>query len=198
MSFELSFLRQSYICAPALSAGQVDGIKFRSGPFPPDRNFLPFPPQISRGYISQCEQSVANRSASVKTFGSAAMNRDAFRRCIRTRYKGNWVARSTLQLLDPFYRPPVSLILKYISKCSLSKNDIWKKWNKKKVSRNFVIISFPIDICVRALRAVAKNDGAWMSMQLTNADLFIFGTLDGDMIPVWWAVLTNAGWRGIG
>jgi len=35
-------------------------------------------------------------------------------------------------------------------------------------------------------------------MQLTNADLFIFGTLDGDMIPIWWTVLTNAEWRGIG
>lgn len=34
MSFELSFLRQSYICTPALSTGQVDGIKFRSARLP--------------------------------------------------------------------------------------------------------------------------------------------------------------------
>jgi len=52
-----------------------------------------------------------------------------FRRCIRTRYKGYRAARSTLQLrLDPFYRPPVSLILKYLSKVlSIEKRYMGKK-----------------------------------------------------------------------
>jgi len=164
MSFELSFLRQSYICAPALSAGQVDGIKFRSGP---DRNFLLFPRQIPRGYISWCEQSVTNRRAwpRRKLRTCQRWSRIDFRRCIRTRYKGYWAARSTLQLrLDPFYRLPVSLILKHLSKCSLSKNDIREKKMKwKKVSRNLVIISFPIDICVHALRSVREE---WRSMNV--------------------------------
>lgn len=88
MSFELSFLRQSYICAPALSAGQVDGIKFHSGPFPRDRNFLLFPPQIPRGYISRCEQNVANHPVPAKTLDSTVMISNQLSASHTNTYKG--------------------------------------------------------------------------------------------------------------
>lgn len=61
----------------------------------------------------------------------------------------------------------------------------------RKISCNFVIISFPIGISVRNQALHVREKWRSVSTQLTNANLFIFGTFDRNMIPVWWVVLTN-------
>lgn len=100
------------------------------------------------------------------------------------------------------YSLPISFIGRstdrlYQSTCRgtfLSENCTWKN-----ISRFFVAISLPIDICVHTPDPFPRSGEEWrsMSMQLTSVDLFIFGTLDRNMIPVWW-VLTNSEWREIG
>lgn len=101
-------------------------------PFGPWSQFPPFSPANSTRiyFLVRTERYEPPRRAwpRRKLRTCQRWSRIDFRRCIRTRYKGYWAARSTLQLrLDPFYRLPVSLVLKNLSKCSLSKNDIRKK-----------------------------------------------------------------------
>lgn len=169
LSFELSFLRQSYICAPALSAGQVDGIKFRSGPFPCDRNSLLFAPRIPRGYISrrETERRLRDRPGPGENFGRRWSRIGFRRRDTNARYKGipsgaiNFTI-ATRSLLSPACVAYIKAPLETLSIEKRYTRRGGRGWNKK-VSCNSVIISFSIGICVRALRAFHEE---WRSMNV--------------------------------
>lgn len=186
MSSELSFLRQSYICAPALSAGQVDGIKFRSRES--DETFPLIPPFYRLSRSRENRIYFLHRTGQLREWSGRKISH-SLARIVRHEFlarnqRDKEIPNGVIDFAIAFrslYRPAADASRRVARIKVPCGNGLYICIEKRYIRKhpcNFVTLSFPRDIsCVRIHAAPAfhvREEWRSMSEQLTDADLFIF------------------------